>query len=282
MKGKNAPQKQPRGTLIIIGGKENKDGDCTILTEVASAARGAQKHLVIMTVATQKPEEVRNEYTHLFHSLGVKNVDALDIRVREDAHHPDRVEMIKKASVVFFTGGDQLRITSQIGDSPVFQCLQERFRRGATIVGTSAGASAMSETMLIGGDGDKSLELDGLKMAPGLGLLKGVVIDSHFAERGRVSRLLSAVAQNPANIGLGIDEDTAIVVEPDRKFRVVGSGAVYVVDGTEITYSNLSEDKSDAVLTLFDSKLHVLACEARFDLNQRRPMLDGSIQTEVR
>jgi cyanophycinase len=263
---------QSAGTLIIIGGHEDKQGNRLILNEVARRVKGEKQRLVITTVASQEPEEQIEEYVRLFRNLGVKHIDTLDIRTREQAHDDANVQKIAHATVVFFTGGDQLRITSQIGDSPTFNCLQEIYRKGATIVGTSAGAAAMPETMLNGGPDDKSSQISALSMAPGLGLIAGVVIDSHFAERGRMGRLLGAVTQNPKNLGLGIDEDTAIMVERERSFRVLGSGAVYVVDGSQVSYSSLSEKHAEGVISIFDVVLHVLGQGDRFDLCIRRPI----------
>jgi cyanophycinase len=264
-----------RGSLIIVGGHEEKEKEAerAILEEIAVRAKRRKGSLVVMTVATQLPEEVASEYRSVFRDLGVRDLDVVDIRSRDDAHADDAVEKIRDASVVYFTGGDQLRITSQVGDSPVFRCLNEIYRRGATIAGTSAGAAAMSETMLVSGAGDESAEISALGMAPGLGLLSGVVVDSHFAERGRFGRLLGAVAQNPKNIGLGIDEDTAVVVEREERFRVVGSGAVYVVDGTGVSYSSLSERRAEGILSIFDVKVHVLGDGDTYDLVHRRPAI---------
>lgn len=271
---------KPKGTLIIIGGHEDKCGDESILNEVAKHARAKNSRLVIVTVATQKPEESAREYCSIFSELGVKQINHLDIRTRDEARDPERVRMIEDASVLFFTGGDQLRITSQIGDSLVFQKMHEIFQRGGTVVGTSAGAAAMPSTMLVRGAGDESFHISGLEMAPGLGLIDGVVIDSHFAERGRMGRLLGAVAQNPRNLGLGIDEDTAIVVEPDACFRVLGSGAVYVADGTRLSYSSLSEKQPEGIITIHDITLHVLGDDERFDLGARRPIAHSNAKKE--
>ncbi len=266
---------KPKGTLIVIGGHEDKDrkGEREILAEVAARAKAHKGHLVVVTAATQYPKEVAAEYTAVFSDLGVKSIDVLDIRSRDEAYAEAAVEKVRHASVVFFTGGDQLRITSQIGDSPVFRCLRELHKKGATIAGTSAGAAAMPETMLIGGSGDQSNRISALGMAPGLGLMHDVVFDSHFAERGRFGRLLGAVAQNPRNLGIGIDEDTAIVVERDEGFRVLGSGAVYIFDGTQIPYSSLSEASPEGVLSVFGAKLHVLGRGDRFDLVRRQPVI---------
>jgi cyanophycinase len=175
--------------------------------------------------------------------------------------------------VLFFTGGDQLRITSQMGGSPLLERIFALHDEGAAIVGTSAGAAAMSETMLIGGPTNRSC-LSTLAMAPGLGLLKGVIVDSHFTERGRFARLMGAVAQNPHNLGIGIDEDTAVLVsENDEELTVLGSGAVYVIDGRGIRFTSLSERHPERILTVHDARVHVLGRGDRYNLKERRPIV---------
>ncbi|GAB4517201.1 MAG: cyanophycinase [Anaerolineae bacterium] len=263
--------KKHNKNLILIGGHEDKEDECVILKEVVKAAVGGE--LVIITVATDEPDAMAQKYEIVFHELGVDKVHSLDVRLREDAQKEENVELIERASVIFFTGGDQLRITSQIGDTPVFRTIRERHEAGMTIAGTSAGAAAMPETMVISGAGDETSEISAIGMAPGLGFVHSVVIDSHFAERGRISRLLGVVAQNPANLGLGIDENTAIVIDEKQCFKVIGGGAVYVLDGTDLSYSSLSEEHPEGVMTIHDLKLHVLGADDIFDLVKRRPVL---------
>lgn len=261
-----------KGSLIIIGGHEDKEHDMEILKEVAKPLSHTKKRLLIVTVASHLPQELAKDYQEVFGKLGVKNIDVLDIRTRADAYSAENVGKVDEASVVFFTGGDQLRITSQIGGSPVSMRIRELFRDGGIVAGTSAGAAAMPDTMLFAGPSDESLEISALGMAPGLGLIEGVVIDSHFAERGRMGRLLGAVAQNPRNLGIGIDEDTAIAVRSGETFEVLGSGAVYIVDGTGITYTALSERHAEGTLSIYNVKLHVLTHGDTFDLNTLQPM----------
>jgi cyanophycinase len=270
-KTKKATKEKKAGTLIIIGGHE-KDGDQKILKTVAD--RVGSGKLVICTVATVEPEESFAEYRKIFQDLGIKKIEQLDIRIREEGYAEEIVSILDGATVVFFTGGDQLKITSQLGDSRVYQRIQEIFESGGTIAGTSAGASVMSETMLVSGSSEESHRIgSALGMAPGLGLIHDVVIDQHFAERGRLSRLLAAITQNPRTLGIGIDEDTAILVTDGDRFEVIGDGAVTVLDGSKISYSNLAEDKEemDRTLSVFDVKLHMLSDGNQFDLRDRRP-----------
>jgi cyanophycinase len=279
---------KPKGSLIIIGGNEDKERECLILKEVVRRATkgreskkkdGAQgKQLVITAVASNMPEEVIPGYEQVFRALGVEHLGVLEIRTAEDARREENAKLVRDAEVIFFTGGDQLRITSIIGVTPVYEAICEMYIKGGTVVGTSAGAAAISETMVISGESDVSNEIRTLEMGAGLGLLRDVVIDSHFAERGRLGRLLGAASQNPKSLGIGIDEDTAIIVEQAEYFQVIGSGAVYLVDGRFISYSNLSETNAQGVLSIYDTRLHVLGAGERYDLAQRRPIIPESYE----
>ncbi|MCW3054811.1 MAG: cyanophycinase [Chthonomonadales bacterium] len=260
----------PERTLVIIGGHEDKRGEKVILKELVRQVGNGK--LVVTTVASQEPEGYFETYERIFCGLGVGQVALLEIQNRGQAMSDEAVRVLEGADCLFFTGGDQLRITSQIGDTPVFQLLRKLYEEGAVMAGTSAGASVMCETMLVSGAGDESHRLgDTLNMAPGLGLIPGVIIDQHFAERGRMGRLLSAVAQNPRMLGIGIDENTAIVVRNETQFRVIGSGSVYIVDGSQVSASNIAEGQDDATLSLYDVRLHVLTSGDSFDLKTRRP-----------
>jgi cyanophycinase len=264
------------GTLIIIGGREDKDGRRVILREVARRLHGGK--LVIATVASHEPEGYFESYRKAFSDLGVRDLTELYVRERAETSNAGKLDILDGAAGVFFTGGDQLRIASQIGDTPVEQRVREIFNRGGVIAGTSAGASVMSETMLVKGTSRESHHIGDLNMAPGLGLMRDVIIDQHFAERGRFGRLFGAVAHNPRELGLGIDEDTAIVVEQDR-FQVIGNGCVYVVDGAGVTHSNIAEARPERALSMYDIRLHVLSSGDEFDLFKRRPAEVPDLQT---
>src|SRR5215218_934611 len=232
--------KKKKGPLIIIGGREELDErkQRVILSEVTRCASHDRKGLLIVTVATHLPEEIGADYVRAFRSLGMKHVDVLDIRTRDQAFDEQNLKKLAGACAIYFTGGDQFRITSQIGGTPLFERMLAIHEEGGVIAGTSAGAAAVPETMLISGNGKESPRVASLGMAPGLGLLKDVVVDSHFAQRGRLGRLMAAVAQNPHNLGLGLDENTAVIIEDERHCRVLGTGAVYFVDGRRVSYSS--------------------------------------------
>ncbi|MDB5506812.1 MAG: cyanophycinase [Devosia sp.] len=265
-KEKSPAHKQ--GTLIIIGGHEDHDGERIILKEVASLV--ANGRLVLATVASHSPEGYLEKYQATFAELGISDVRELYIEDRSEAAHADKLEGLKDVNAVFFSGGDQLRITSQIGGTPVYDRIRQIFDAGGIIAGTSAGASVMSETMLVKGPSASSFRSGDVRMAPGLGLLPNVIIDQHFAERGRIGRLLGAVSQNPRELGIGIDEDTCIIVT-GHKFRVVGSGAVYLVDASGVTYSDVAEAETTSAPSIYDLKVHVLSDGQSFDLDTRRP-----------
>ena len=247
-----------KGDLIIIGGAEDKEGDKEILKKVCNSINKDRDLILIATIATEYPEEAFKKYTKIFEGLGVKNIKGLNIKERSDSEEKKNIDLIKDAGLIFFTGGDQLRITSLLGGTNIYDAIKEASLNGCIIVGTSAGASVMSDTMIVKGEDDESPRKCTLKMAPGLGLVEGVMIDQHFAQRGRVGRLLTGIAQNPEVVGVGIDEDTALVVRDNGDAQVVGNGAVYILDGRNITYSNVSEQNSDEVLSMFNVNLHVL------------------------
>lgn len=262
-----------QGHLLIIGGAEDKTGKCEILRYFVQAAGGEKARLVVVTTATREPEATGETYQEVFGRLGVTEVDLLDVQDRPGANSSGVEERLKQATGVFFTGGDQLRITSLIGGTLMDQILHKLYQKGVIIAGTSAGASMMSDTMIVEGASDDTPKKNTVKLAPGLGLLEETVIDQHFAQRGRIGRLLTAVAQNPFIIGIGIDEDTAIVVNQAGQFRVIGSQTVTVIDGRSIQYSNTSQVDPEQPLALTDVILHVLPATYAYDLNARQPLI---------
>jgi cyanophycinase len=263
--------KRQLGRLLIIGGHEDKEDDKIILRAVAEHV-GESGKLVVATIASQVPEQMWEDYERVFRGLGVRHVHKLQIDKREEAKSDQKVKILDGADAVFFTGGDQLKITSQVGDTPIFDRLHEIHQGGGMIAGTSAGASVVCETMMVGGEGNGSNKIGvSLRMAPGFGLFKGAIVDQHFAQRGRMGRLVGAVAQNPRILGIGIDENTAILVKGQRTFTVIGDGAVYVLDGSTVSYSNIGEGRVEKTLSIYDVKMHVLTQGDTFDIATRRP-----------
>lgn len=257
------------GPLIIIGGHEDKEGDKVILKAVAERLNGGR--LVLATIASHEPDGYFETYQKAFSALGVTDLVELYVQDRAETHEADKLALLEGAAGVFFSGGDQLRISNQIGDTPIEARIRQIWRDGGVLAGTSAGASVMSDTMMVRGASAETHRIGDLRMAPGLGLVRDVIIDQHFAERGRIGRLLGAVAQSPRVLGVGIDEDTAIIVEGEA-FRVIGGGAVYVIDAENLTASNIAEARPENTLSMFDVRLHVLASGDGLDLTTRRPL----------
>ena len=268
------------GNLIIIGGAEDKEGKKEILKKVCNSINKNEDMLLIATIATEYPKEAAAKYKKVFGELKVKRIRILDIGERMQAFDEENVNLINQASLIFFTGGDQLRITSLIGGTPVYDALKQSVERGTFMVGTSAGASVMSDTMIVQGNDEDSPRKCTLKMAPGLGFIKDVIIDQHFAQRGRIGRLLTGIAQNPEVLGIGIDENTAIIADKDGIVDVIGEGAVYFIDGTTITYTNVSELHGDDILSMHNIKLHVLTDGEKFDLIKKAPFEEEKFSYE--
>lgn len=259
------------GQLVIIGGAEDKRDQCDILREFVRRSGGTQARLVVMTVATGLPREVGDDYREIFEHLGAEQVEILDTAERDEAESPAAIDLIKAATGIFFTGGDQARITEVLKGTQLEQVLHECYEAGAVVAGTSAGAAMMPDRMILEGEGETNPRVEVVTMAQGMGFLPGVVIDQHFAERGRLGRLLAAIAQQPVVLGFGIDEDTAIAVS-GNEIEVLGSGSVTVVDTADLSHDNLSQTLRDEPLALCDVRLHILPAGYRFDLNTRRPL----------
>lgn len=260
-----------KGKLVIIGGSEDKKGDCIILKEFVRLAGGAKARIVIMTVATDKPQEYADEYKKVFKKLGVDDARMVDVSRRKDVHDPKSLEIIEQASGIFFTGGDQLHITSLMGGTEMQELIRRRYNEGAVLAGTSAGAAMMSNSMIIRGESNCTPRLGGMDIGPGMDFLPDTMIDTHFSQRGRIGRLLTAIAHYPQDIGFGIDENTALVVN-DGKLEVFGENTVTVIDAGGITYTNLPDLERDQALTIHGVQIHVLSMGHKFDLEKRAPI----------
>lgn len=271
---------ETQGQLVIIGGAEDKEGECRILREFVRRAGGTKARIVVMTVATELPREVGENYIRVFERLGAEDVRIVDTVTRDDASSPSSLEAIQKATGVFFTGGDQARITAILKDTEIDAAIHKRYFEGIVVGGTSAGAAMMPDVMIVEGDSETNPRVEVVEMGPGMGFLPGVVIDQHFLQRGRLGRLISALAQQPAVLGFGIDENTAVVVQ-DNKFEVIGEGAVTIVDDSEITHSNIGEILKDEALAVCGARLHILPHGYQFDLKTRKPILGSSSAAPV-
>ncbi|MEG4532783.1 cyanophycinase [Microcoleus sp. D2_18a_D3] len=267
-----------QGKLLIIGGAEDKEGDCKILREFLRCAGGTKARIVVMTAATSLPGEVGDNYIRVFERLGAEDVRVVDTQKPEDANNPDYLEAIEQATGIFFTGGDQARIITCLKDTKLDAAMHKRFSEGIIIGGTSAGAAMMPDVMIIEGDSETNPRVDVVAMGPGMGFLPGVVIDQHFAQRGRLGRLVSALLLQPAVLGFGIDENTAILVHGDE-LEVIGAGAVTVIDSSEQLHDNLEGLLKDEALAVCGAKLHILPHGYRFNLKTHQPVLHNVATT---
>ena len=259
-------KKQKNGHLVIIGGHEDRSHDMAILSRFVELSGGPEGRIMVITAASQVADEMWKIYDDAFGTLGVKNRAHLEITSREDANSEEFVRLVAEADGIFMTGGDQKRLLALIGGTAMDAEMHTALKvRGATIGGTSAGASAMSGHMLAQGRVELLPEKGSVSLGAGLGFLHRVVVDQHFSERQRLSRLLSIVAQNPYLQGIGIDEDTALVIERGVGIEVLGEGAVTVVDGRSMS-TNVAEIKDRTTPELIDVRLHLLPSGTRYCL----------------
>ncbi len=266
---RSAPQSgavtQRAGQLVIIGGAEDRAGGAVILRRFRDLCGGENARIAVLGTATRIPIEVGRDYIKAFRAIGVEEVVFLPLASRYEANTTKTIEILERVDGVFFTGGDQQRISAVVGGSRVGAWLHQKFEQGLVIAGTSAGAAMMSSIMILGGR-DKVTSTSAVALGPGLGFLPGVVIDMHFSERQRLPRLLAAVARFPHDLGIGIDEDTALIVDGDR-LEVIGAGAVTIIDGSAATSIVSPHDERPIALT--GALIHVLTTGSAFDLTTR-------------
>lgn len=260
--------KSDRGFLIPIGGAEGKRKDSVILERFVSLCGGGQSRILVFPTASLR-EETGPEYVELFESIGGHAIN-MPLEQRADCFNETIVSKMANATGIFITGGNQLRLSTILGGTPVARMLRSRNAEGVHLAGTSAGAAIMPEHMIAGGRSGPSPRESGVELAPGLGLTNRVIIDQHFSQRGRMGRLLSALSFNPFVCGLGIDENTAGFIAPDGEMEVVGRGTITVIDPSDLRYSSMSHVRRAQAVTLLGLKLHLLAAGAKFSLETRQ------------
>ena len=277
----------PKGRLIAIGGNEDKGTipepnhiqknnlnffELQILSRIATEAGGHDAIIEIITSASSIPEEVGQNYVDAFSKLGCHNVSVMDIRRREDVQQSGFLDRIRKCNGVMFSGGNQLRLSSIFGGTEFLETLSQRYlhEKQFIIAGTSAGAMAMSNTMIYQGNSSEALLKGEVKITTGLAFIKDVIIDSHFVTRGRFGRLTQAVAANPSCIGVGLGEDTGVFISEGRYLEAVGSGLAIIIDGHNIRHSNIADLKEGSPLSIENLIVHVLAKGNHYDLKTRK------------
>jgi len=262
------PEGATRGWIIPIGGAENKENDRHILERFVRVSGGEQADIVVIPTASRM-HETGPRYEQLFRSIGAERVTVMDFDTRRDCQETGRLRRLEEASGIFFTGGNQLRLTTLLGGTPVAKLIRQRNAHGVTVGGTSAGASILSEHMIAFGDEGSAVVSGSVRLAPGLGLTNRFIIDQHFRQRDRLGRLLTALAYNPFAVGIGLDEDTAAFIGPDETVEVEGSGGVTIVDGADVSYSSMGEVAEGQPVCMLGLRLHVLVAGATFNLHTR-------------
>jgi cyanophycinase len=266
-----------RGYLVPIGGAEEKFHNPEILDRFVDICGGKNARIAIIPTASEMEDTGRN-YEKLFRKLGIKHAQVLQLITREDCQSDKYLDYIEKADGVFMTGGNQLRLSTTLGGTPVAQAIRRRNAAGMHVAGTSAGAAFMPEHMIAGGNEGSTPSPDMVTMAPGLGLTNGFIIDQHFRERDRLGRLLTALAYNPFAVGIGLDEDTAAFIKPGDDLEVVGSGGITIIDPTKISYSSMDRAKRGDPVSLIDVKLHILIAGGRFEIETRTAIAEPAAE----
>ena len=260
---------EQRGWIIPIGGAEDKDTNPRILKRFVELSGGSEADIVIIPTASRL-KETGLRYVELFDGMGAARVDIIDFDTRRDCQEPNRLARLEQASGIFFTGGNQLRLSTILGGTDVARTIRLQNARGVPVAGTSAGAGFLSEHMIAFGSEGSSPRASSVRLAPGLGLTNRFVIDQHFRQRDRLGRLTAALAYNPFAIGIGLDEDTAAFISPDDTLEVEGSGAVTMVDAHDLQFSSMAHADEDDPVCMLGLGVHILIAGATFNLHSRR------------
>ncbi len=262
-----------RGYIIPIGGAEGKKGKRPeILSRFVELCGGKEARIMVIPTASLL-NETGPLYQDLFTELGAESM-CVPIETRDECFSEETLRVLNGATGIFITGGNQLRLSTILGGTPVARRIRRLNARGVHVAGTSAGAAIVSEHMIAGGRSGSSPRESGVELAPGLGLTNRVIIDQHFNQRQRMGRLLAALSFNPFACGLGIDENTAGFIAPDGRMEVVGRGTITVVDPSDLRHSSMSYVRRAEAVTLIGLKLHVLAAGAHFNIETREATLD--------
>jgi cyanophycinase len=289
----------PKGKLVIIGGavdlgtnisaqehivKPNylKFFDRGILRRIITESANHEASTVeVITTASQIPELVGQEYIDAFNQLNVPKVDTLHIKSREDAHHKAYLDRIHKADVVIFTGGDQLRLSSIFGGTEFLQILKQRYQKDHFVLaGTSAGAAAASTHMIYRGQSNEALIKGEVQITAGLGFIDSVIIDTHFVQRGRIGRLMYAVASNPGILGIGLGEDAGLLITEGTMMEAIGSGLIILVDGISLVETNIYDVELGSPVSIENLKLHVMSIYDKYDLHQHKLYIKKVVKVE--
>jgi cyanophycinase len=281
----------PKGKLIAVGGAEDKGTDLEkgeihrnnlnffelgILRRIVEEAGGSDSRIEVITTASLIPDQVGQNYLHAFGKIGCNNIGIMSIRDRSEAVNQDYIDRILNANAIMFSGGNQMRLTATFGGTSFLKILLTRYQKeNVVIAGTSAGAMAMSNTMIYEGNADVAHLKGQVKITTGLGFIDDVIIDSHFEKRGRFGRLAQAVATNPSCIGIGLGEDTGMLITEGNKMEAIGSGLVMIVDGHDIRHSNIADIPEGNPISIENLKVHFCEKGNGYILNKRKFLMEA-------
>jgi cyanophycinase len=286
IKYKFAPMQNPKGKLISIGGAEDKGTDLElgviernnlkffemgILKRFIKEVGRLDARIEVVTTASSIPVEVGENYLSALTKIGCTNVGIIDVRERRQAMDPNTVQRLRDCDALMFSGGNQLRLTAIFGGTEFLDLLKQRYKNeNFVIAGTSAGAMAMSSTMIYQGNAERAHIKGEVKITTGLSFVDGVIIDSHFNKRGRFARLAQAVSANPSCVGIGLGEDTGIVITNGVHLETIGSGAVFLFDGRKIVHSNIADVEEGSPFSVENLVVHIMEHGSRFELDTHK------------
>lgn len=262
------PEGGSRGWIVPIGGGEEKENNPQILRRFVELCGGEDADIVVLPTASRLAD-TGARYERIFAGLGAGRVESVDFASRQDCDDPDRLRRLNEATGIFFTGGNQLSLSTALGGTPVARLLRVRNAQGVHVAGTSAGASFISEHMIAFGEEGASPVAGSVRLAPGLGLTNRVIIDQHFRQRDRIGRLLTALAYNPFAVGIGLDEDTAAFISPANVLEVEGTGGITVIDASGLEFSSMDQVAEGEPVCMLGIRLHLLVAGASYDLSGR-------------
>lgn len=258
--------------ILIIGGAEDKLNERHILRKFVEMSGGRNASILIVPVPSDFPAAAAVIYKNIFETLGIKKVHVLDATSRKDILKVDPVLVFRGITGIFLTGGDQMRLSSILGGTKFLTHLKKKISNGIVLGGSSAGAASMSSTMIVRGEASIQPLKDSIRLCPGLGILKNIIIDQHFTQRARLTRLITAVSYNPSNLGIGIDENTAIHIRRNGILEVLGSGTVTIIDGSNISYNTISEVGESEPFSVLGLQVNILSSGVRYNIHKRLPI----------
>jgi cyanophycinase len=267
-----------RGCLIAIGGNEDRENDLVVLKRVVQEIQKTDYKVGVITTASETPEQRGEDYRQVFKTLGASEIEILNIKDRAQANNATMAKTLEDADLIFLVGGDQLRLTTIIGGSLIFEAIRNRLEMGAIIAGTSAGAAVFSDTMIYDGKSEEGLIKGSVLTTSGFGFVENVVFDTHFNVRGRVGRLAQIITMNPACIGVGIGEDSGVLLKGDGLLEVIGLGTVVIIDGSDIAHSNVMNIEPGEPIAVENVRIHSLVNGYGYHFKERKFLTPSQIE----